>query len=230
MVALLAVSFLIVGFIGYFIYRRYRAGASEAYVPLPPVPPPSLFEPDQKQIAELRQERELAQAEARAKAWFARACTGDRRVLLEIGLKDDAVNYDAVLSELTERARAVSFAELAELSGFVIENDLPANISLMQAVADHCRTSPDRSSAIMLLHLAARTNDANAFNEAFELLFEARAAGNITALSAQELMTLAESEFWVLGDPARNSGAGFLLKQRLASARRELAAAARERV
>lgn len=230
MVAILAVSFLILGFIAFIVYRHNRAGAQEAYVPLPPVPPPSLFEPNRQQLAELHREHEQAVAETRARVWSERAQAGDRLVLLEPNLAQNKANYDAVLVELTEQARAKSFAELAELAGSVIENDLPANLSLTLAVADHCRTSPDRSSAIMLLHLAARTDDANAFNEAFDLLWEARAAGNIPALSAQELMGLAESEFWVLSDLARNSGAGFLLKQRLASARRELAAAARERV
>jgi hypothetical protein len=229
MVAILVVSFFLLGFISLFIYRWRRAGAQEAYVPLPPVPPPSLFQPDRKQMAELHREQEQAAADARAKGWFDRACAGDRQVLMEPGLAADRTQYDVVLAELTERVRAVSFAEVAELAGFVVDHELPANLSLTLAVAEHCRNSPDRSSAIMLLHLAARTDDANAFNEAFELLFEARAAGEIPALSAQELMSLAESEFWVLSDPARNSGAGFLLKQRLASARRELAAAARER-
>jgi hypothetical protein len=229
MVALLAVSFLILGFIAFFVYRRWRAGASEAYAPLPPVPPPSLFQPDRKQQAELRRELEQEAADARAKGWLNRARAGDRQVLLEAGLTDDRATYDAVLAELMEQVRAVSFAEVAELAGLVIDHELPANLPLTQAVAEHCRNSPDRSSAIMLLHLAARTDDANAFNEAFNLLFEARAAGAIPALSAQELLTLAESEFWVLHDLARNSGAGFLLKQRLADARRDLAAAARER-
>lgn len=230
MVALLAVSFLILGFIAFFAIRRFRAGASEAYVPLPPVPPPSLFQPDPKEMAALRAADEEAASAAQAEAWLARAMKNDRQVLLEIDPVKQNDDYDAALMVLAGHEDARSFAELSTLAAFVIDHDLPANENLVRSVMDHCRESPDRSAAIMLLHLAARSNDAELFGEAFALLDGARGTGRIPSLSAEELMTLADSEFWVLNDIARNSGAGFLLKQQLADARRELAAAARDRV
>jgi hypothetical protein len=47
--------------------------------------------------------------------------------------------------------------------------------------------------------------------------------GRLTNLTGEDLRTLAESEFWVLSSESRTSGAGFVLKQRLASLRQELA-------
>jgi hypothetical protein len=226
MVAILLISIFIIGFVSLLIYRRIRPRDQSDFVPaLPPAPHPSLFEPDRKQIAELREKQAQNDAQLRLGPWLERARNGDIQVLSEINAAPDDPAYDLVLTKLVERSP--SFAELSVLAAFVVDHELPANRILARAVMDHCRHSPDRSAAIMLLHLAARTNDANVFSEAFDLLVNARTPGHLSAWSASELMTLAESEFWSMTDQARDSGAGFLLKQKLADARRDLAAAAR---
>ena len=46
-------------------------------------------------------------------------------------------------------------------------------------------------------------------------------------ISPTELRTLFEGEFWVLSSRTRSSGAGFVVKQTLANARRELEEATR---
>jgi hypothetical protein len=44
-------------------------------------------------------------------------------------------------------------------------------------------------------------------------------------ITGDDLKELIESQFWVLAQTARSSGAGFTLKRRLAAIRRELATA-----
>jgi hypothetical protein len=51
--------------------------------------------------------------------------------------------------------------------------------------------------------------------------------GLLPDVSAAELKALFDGEFWVLSARTRGSGAGFILKRKLASARRELETAMR---
>ena len=57
-----------------------------------------------------------------------------------------------------------------------------------------------------------------------------QAAARVRNMSAEELRSLFEGEYWLLSSEAKRSGAGFLLKQRLAHVRRELSAARAARV
>jgi len=46
--------------------------------------------------------------------------------------------------------------------------------------------------------------------------------GKLSESNPEELRALLEGEFWLLSSNVRSSGAGFLLKRTLASARRDL--------
>jgi hypothetical protein len=227
-ILIFSIFWIVVFSLLYSLWRQRKARRDSVLQPPPPPPDPALFAPDPMEIAELRAEAERNTAAVREADWLYRARAGELDVLREINPRVNRPAYDAALSALVQRIGDASFADLSVLSGFLIDHNLPASRALMSAVAAHCQTSPDRSSAIMLLHIAARTDSADAFAEAFDLLATAGVERKLPALSSNELMTLAESEFWLLSDTQRNSGAGFLLKQKLAGARRELAAAARE--
>jgi len=84
--------------------------------------------------------------------------------------------------------------------------------------------SPNRSSTTKLLHAAALSDNAKNYGRAIELVLLSWRDGSLSDLSAQELQSLFNSEYWVLSSSARTSGAGFVLKQTLASANRELEA------
>jgi hypothetical protein len=84
------------------------------------------------------------------------------------------------------------------------------------------RDSPDKRSTATMLHLAATTDDADTFCEAVELALSAWQRGSIPDLSALELQTLLNSEYWLLSSRTRSSGAGFVLKRTLSRAKREL--------
>ena len=84
--------------------------------------------------------------------------------------------------------------------------------------------SPSRSSTARLLHVAALSDNAKTYERAVELVLRSWRDGSLSDLSAQELQSLFNSEYWVLSSRTRMSGAGFVLKQTLSSANRELEA------
>ena len=84
--------------------------------------------------------------------------------------------------------------------------------------------SPNRNSTAELLHAAALSDNAKNYGRAIELVLLSWRDGSLSDLSAHELQSLFNSEYWVLSSQARTSGAGFVLKQTLSSANRELEA------
>lgn len=84
------------------------------------------------------------------------------------------------------------------------------------------QVSPDRKSTAKMLHLAATADDADTYCQAVEAALNVWQSGAIPDLSAAELQNLFNSEFWLLSTRTRSSGAGFVLKQTLSRASREL--------
>ena len=82
--------------------------------------------------------------------------------------------------------------------------------------------SPNRSSTAKLLHVTALTDDAKNYGRAIELVLMSWRDGSLADLSAKDLQSLFNSEYWVLSSRTRTSGAGFVLKETLSSANREL--------
>jgi hypothetical protein len=77
------------------------------------------------------------------------------------------------------------------------------------------------------LHLTALADDAELYQRTVETALVFWRQGLIENVSAAELRALFDGEFWVLSAHTRRSGAGFILKRKLASARRELETAMR---
>ncbi|HEY0728006.1 MAG TPA: hypothetical protein VGD38_08070 [Pyrinomonadaceae bacterium] len=84
------------------------------------------------------------------------------------------------------------------------------------------RESPDRVSTTRLLHAAALSDSADTYRNAIELVLDVWHKQGISEMSAAELQTLFNSEFWILSPAARTSGAGFVLKRTLSQAKRDL--------
>lgn len=82
--------------------------------------------------------------------------------------------------------------------------------------------SPNRNSTAKLLHVAAQTDDAKNYGRAIELVLMSWRDGSLSDISAKDLQALFSSEYWVLSSRTRTSGAGFVLKQTLSNANREL--------
>jgi len=72
------------------------------------------------------------------------------------------------------------------------------------------------------LHIAALSDDAQIYGQAVEVVLDVWREGKLQDVSAAELLSLFNGEFWVLSSNARSSGAGFVLKRTLSTAKREL--------
>ena len=91
----------------------------------------------------------------------------------------------------------------------------------IEAIREY-QQSPDRHSTTQLLHIAALSDDAKNYERAIELVLLSWRDGSLADLSAKELQSLFNSEYWVLSSRTRTSGAGFVLKETLSRANREL--------
>jgi len=102
------------------------------------------------------------------------------------------------------------------------DDELEAKKALAEEFIAAWQVSPDRISTAKMLHLAALADDADIFRTAVETAHSVWQRGSIPDLSAAELQTLFNSEFWILSSAVRSSGAGFVLKRTLSRAKREL--------
>jgi hypothetical protein len=91
----------------------------------------------------------------------------------------------------------------------------------IKAICDF-QQSPDRNSTSKLLHAAALSDNPKNYERAIELVLLSWRDGSLNDLSAVELQSVINSEYWVLSSRTRISGAGFVLKQTLSNANREL--------
>ncbi|MBV9211795.1 MAG: hypothetical protein JOZ52_14235, partial [Acidobacteria bacterium] len=194
-------------------------------------PPPdfkSLFadsvEQEQARLMAAQAEQELAE---RRRELLSRAAAGDKTALTEAHKGGDANLYDEILNALVRRAE--NERQVLALASYVSrEGSLPVNLKLAEAFAQNWKDAPDRLKTMEMLHLAARAGDANFYLQAIETTLLYWRERRLSGMTAEELQQLAESEFWLLPPDARNSGAGFLLKRKLAHVRQELSAAEKQ--
>jgi hypothetical protein len=227
MVTLLITSFLLLAGITYVVYLWQRPSSkTDAGFSLPP-PPRTIRLFDDDGLNEARQ-RELSSGETVAseqrRALLARASAGDKEALRDANATDDAALYDEVLNALVESAD--SEKRLLALVSYIVRSDerLRVNSLLAEKFIKSWKASPDRNSTAKMLHIAALASDANVYQAAIESAYQFWRDRRLQQISAIELRQLIESEFWILAPAVRNSGAGFVLKRKLAQLRRKLAA------
>jgi len=114
--------------------------------------------------------------------------------------------------------RPVALNQVPELTHQIDREDFEDALAAIRAF----QQTPDRTSTTKLLHVAAQTDDAKTYGRAIELVLMSWRERTLSDLSAKDLQTLFSSEYWVLSSRARTSGAGFILKQTLSNAQREL--------
>lgn len=117
---------------------------------------------------------------------------------------------------------AVEEEEKAERAELAHNDELEARKVLAEEFIDAWQISPDRVSTAKMLHLAALADDADVFRSAVETALDVWQRGSVPDLSAAELQTLFNSEFWILSSAVRSSSAGFVLKRALSRAKRDL--------
>jgi hypothetical protein len=223
MVVILITSFFLLAIISFAIYRRQHVSPGESANRILS-PPPSLFADsiaaEQARLEAAQTEKELAE---RRQQLLARAFAGDKAALPEAHESGDANLYEEVLCALVQRAE--NEKQVFALASYVARNDsLPVNLKLAEAFNEHWKDAPDRRTTAEMLHVAALAGDAGFYQQAIETALLYWRERKLSDMTAEELQQLVESEFWLIPPDARNSGAGFLLKRKLAHVRRELAA------
>jgi hypothetical protein len=223
MVTLLFIAFVIVSIIGIGLYFWQKSTPDDSERVLPPPDPRGLFA-DSSSNGEEEMKMALAAVAAEQSALIARAQNDERSALDDAHQTKYAALYDRVLSELVKLA--VTDAKLLSLMSYVAKSELPVNAELANAVVASWQKSPDRSGTSKALHFAALSDDAEVYRGAVEQALQFWREGKLSDVSTLELRALFDGEFWILSSRTRSSGAGFVLKRTLDSARRELEAAA----
>jgi hypothetical protein len=225
MVTLLITALAIFAIIAIGLYLRQSSAPDISERALPPPPPNArgLFAPDESSLKQEEARRLAAATQDQADQLINRAKNGERAVLAEAQGTGDAELYDQALTELVQQAN--TDAKLLALMSHVAQNDLPVNEKLARATLISWQQSPDRSGTAKVLHFAALSDSADVYHDAVETALRLWREGKLMDISPAELKALFDGEFWVLSSLARSSGSGFVLKQTLASARRELEAA-----
>jgi hypothetical protein len=137
--------------------------------------------------------------------------------------------YNEVLDELTGQAGKSDEALRALVAHISESKKLRSNARLARALIESFKQRPNRRSAADMLHVAALADDAAIYEQAVAEAIEFWRRGQPSDLTAENLLALVESQYWVLAPEARRSGAGFALRQSLERCRRLLAQAARAR-
>ncbi|HYX28758.1 MAG TPA: hypothetical protein VE863_09330 [Pyrinomonadaceae bacterium] len=216
----LLVILLIAG-VGLYFWQKSAPDNSERILP----PSPNFYGlfGDQAPSPEAKTQEEIERRARAASSLIERAASGDKSALNEAGQSDDPELYQRVLNEFVNQAN--SDAALLSLMSYVAQNELPVNGQLAKATIASWQANPDRSGTAKALHVAALSDDADCYREAVEQALQFWRAGKLGGDSASELRALFDGEFWILSARTRSSGAGFVLKRTLDSARRELEAA-----
>ncbi len=224
MIVIIAISFFVILVAAFSVYlRRIRPDAAGDRE-LAPSRFEGLFANQVSALQPAELEKATYTSAARTEL-LKRSWRGDLETLSEAHSTGDAVLYGEVLDGLIESTSGSQedFAALA--SRISKSNELRGNRRLAERSIDNWKASTDRCSTAQIMHIAALSDDAAVYEQAVELVFEYWQRGEVEQFSAEELVELFESQYWVLAPEARRGGAGFALKRKLAGIRRELATA-----
>ena len=225
MSAILIISVFLFFVASFAILRTKRSRSKEVAGELPPgVSPRGLFD------APADETPKLSPAQLRRDQLCARGARGDLSALAEASATGEAALYRFVLQSLVGRASGDD-ARVRELAAHVAGGrDLRASPELAEMLLGLWRGEPTRAATFELLRVSALSDDAGTFGRAVTEVLEVWEGGGLAAFGAEELRALFEAEYWLLSSEAKRSGAGFVLKQKLADARRGLAAGRRRDV
>ncbi len=223
MSAILIISVFLLFVASFAILRTKRSRSKEVAGELPPgVTPRGLFDVAPADETPKESPEQLRRGELRE-----RAERGDLSALAEARDSRDAALYRFVLDGLVGRASGDA-AHVCELAAHIAGGrDLRASPELAEMLLGVWRGEPTRASTVELLRVSAVSDDAGTFGRAVTEVLQVWEGGGLAGLGGEDLRSLFEAEYWLLSSEAKRSGAGFVLKQKLADARRRLSAQAR---
>ena len=206
--------------VAFFVTRRKELPPTQPQDSFnPPTTYRSLFEPDEEELRQWQKEKdEKVQAEKEAELrldLLNRAEKLDFNSLLEAKIYGSARLYDEVFQILIQR-------DADKLINFVIKNGLMANADLVELSAKKLSENPNLDNLLKLVQLSTQTNSAENFLQAIETTIELWKEKRLNEISGEKIIEILESHYWSLASEARVSGAGYLLKEKMASVHREI--------
>jgi hypothetical protein len=224
MVTFLITSILLLGLFAISIYFWQKPSKSVGTAELPPPDQPrGLFDHGGSDTPAQLPTITETDISGKKEALIERANQGDKNVLQEAYHLRDNELYIEVLSVLVDKAQ--SAPQLLSLVSYVTQHELPVSEKLAVSFIESSKQALNRASTAKMLHIAALSDNAETLKSAVDVALHSWREGNLSDVTAIELQALFNGEFWVLSSRTRSSGAGFLLKRTIASARRELDAA-----
>lgn len=227
MSAILIISVFLLFVASFAILRTKRSRSKEVAGELPAgLSPRGLFDVPARDEATSRESAE----QTRRDALRARAERGDLLALAEALAAGNGALYRFVLDGLVGHASGDA-ARVRELAAHIARGrNLRASPELAELLLGEWRVEPTPASTAELLRVSALSDDAGTYGRAVNEVLQHWEGGRLAGLGAEKLRALFEAEYWLLSSEAKRSGAGFVLKQKLADVRRRLAAGAGERV
>jgi len=223
MVSITVISLLALMSTGLYFWKRTSPAANRVH-DLEPRQNQSLFGDPELSPSVVEAEKRERVARLREEL-IARARLGDLATLAEAHASGDATLYaDALLALMDSDAGRHEHLE-GLVSHISKSNEFRANKPLAERVIEAWKAAPDRRSTTAMIHIAALSDDAGTYEQAVDAAIEFWRSGKLAGFSPEELTELLVSQYWVIAPEARREGAGFALKRRLGSVRRELATA-----
>ena len=226
MSAILIISVFLVFVASFAILRTKRSSSKEDARELTyGVSPRGLFDPPAADEIPGESPEQIRRGRLRE-----RAARGDLSALAEARASGDAALYRFVLDGLVGRCSGEPECVRELASHIARGRDLRASPELAEMLLGGWRGAPTPASTSELLRVSALSDDAGTFGRAVTEVLQSWESGRLAGLGAEDLRALFEAEYWLLSSEAKRSGAGFVLKQKLADVRRRLAAGARREV
>lgn len=224
MVTFLITSLFILGFIAVALYfwQKPAASSDTEFLPIPPEKRSLFADASANGTPEVEN---ITFSQAQRAEVLRRANEGVSSALLDAKHSGDGGFYNEILTALAARAEG---PKLLSLVSYVSRNHLPVNKALAEKFIASWKSAPTRNSTAEMIHIAALSNDARTYQTAVETALQYWRDGKLAAVSAVELKSIIDGEFWILSSDSRSSGAGFVLKQTMANARRELESTSHE--
>lgn len=187
-------------------------------------PAAALFAPTAQDLARTEQEKHRRQLNEQREKLLAWATLVDFSALEDRPVVENekflTKSWTEAVEILTERA--ASEQDVRRLASFCLNHEFNVNKSLINAFHKIWTASPDRRTTAEMFRIAAKNDEADTFLDVLNEAEQALKNGSLSEVSAAELYRLAESHYWLLPESARISGAGFLIKEKMADLRREL--------
>jgi hypothetical protein len=219
------ISFIVILFIAltgaalsiYFWQRKPLPGEPDDR-PLPPPRFAGLFEHHEEQARVAKEP-----VESKIEQMIERARTGDLGTLEEATMLREPCSYNQVLDALVSWGQHSQENLTALISRISSNKELRTNKTLARTLIETWKGAPSRRNTSQMIHIAALSDDAEAYSEAVDAAMESWRLGKLNQFSPEELVALLVSQYWLIAPEARRGGVGFSLKRKLSAIRRELA-------